>query len=358
MNSKELKDLLIVNLICVIVFIIFSMIISNSLYDKYQEYQSITENNLILKYPDLSSGISTILSTENSSIKNIIIKYNLTITIISLISLLVINVLYIRNCLNKVNKIDNYISHILEDDYSINIDEICKGDIGNLKKNVHSLVLKLNDTNVLLEEERHKLEKILDDLYKQMRLTNTNIKVNGKPLILKNQKQVERIELLLSSLIKLAKLDSGTTKLSFDKIKLSSLISKSIEPLKEVISSKNIEIKLNIRNTDVFVDVAWMSEAIFNIIKNACQYTKDEILIESSTNESYTEIKISNNGKLIDEEYLPYIFEKFNNKGAESIGLGLNLTKEIIERQNGTIEVKNNERTTFVIRLYKNSKQN
>lgn len=353
MNSKEIKDLLIFNLICVIVFIIFSFVVSNMLYNKCLEYQTITENSIIEKYPDLSNDIGNILNISNPNMKNSILKYNLTISIIGLISLMIVNVLYIKKCLNKINKIDGYIKHILNDDYSVNIDEICEGDIGNIKDNVNNLVLKLNDTNILLEEERHKLEKILDDLYHQMRLTNTNIKVNGKQLVLKNQKQVERIELLLSGLIKLAKLDSGATKLNFDKIKLSSLISKAIEPLKEVISNKNIEIKLNIRNTDIYVDIAWMSEAIFNIIKNACQYTKDEILIESNSNDSYTEIRISNNGRLIDEQYLPHIFEKFNNTGAEGLGIGLNLTKEIIERQNGTIEVKNDGRTTFIIKLYK-----
>lgn len=341
MNSKEIKDLLIFNLICVIVFIIFAMVISNVLYGS-------VENSLVNLEID-----KTLI--ETTDIKNSIFKWNLTITIVSLLSLLVINVLYVKKHLDKVNKLDKYVKSVLNDDYSCEIDKKYIGDFGLLTKDTYDLSMKLKDNQMALESEKHKLEKILDDLYKQMRLANTNIKVNDKPLVLRNQKQVERIELLISGLIKLAKLDSGTTKLSFDKIKLSSLISKSIEPLKEVIVSKKIEIKLNIRNTDVYVDPSWMSEAIYNILKNACQYTKDEILIESTTNEQYTEIKISNNGAVISDEYLPHIFEKFNNSGAESLGIGLNLTKEIIERQNATIEVTNDERTTFIIKLYKSS---
>lgn len=338
MNSKEIKDLLIFNLICVIVFIILSMIISNVLY-----------GNIETQLINLEIEQSLITTT---TIKNSILKYNLTITIISLISLLIINVLYIKKHLDKVNELDKFVKLALKDDYSYKIDKK-QGDFGVLTKDTYDLAFKLKDTQESLESEKHKLEKILDDIYRQMRLANTNIKVNDKPLVLKNQKQVERIELLISGLIKLAKLDSGTTKLSFDKIKLSTLISKSIEPLREIITSKNIEIKLNIRNTDVHVDLAWMSEAIYNILKNACQHTKDEILIESMTNETYTEIKISNNGTPIESSYIPHIFEKFNNSGAESLGIGLNLTKEIIERQNGTIEVNNDERTTFIIKLYK-----
>ena len=353
MKNKELKDLLIFNLICVISFIIISMFISNLLYNKYDKYQTEVKNEIVLNHPELSEDIVNILNNKDYNFKKLIIKYNLTISIVSLLSLLVINFLYIRKCLNKVNNINYYIENILNDDYSKNIDEFCNGDICELKKNIILLVTKLKYTNMLLDLERHKLEQILDDLFKQMRLANTNIKVNDKSLVLKNQKQVERIEMLLSSLIKLAKLDSGTIKIEPSKIKLSSLISKSIEPLKEIIINKNIEVKLNIRNTDVYVDVSLMSEAIYNILKNACQYTKDEILIESTTNDEFTQIKISNNGSLIDSKDLPYIFDKFNNKGAESLGIGLNLTKEIITRHNAAIEVLNNDRTTFVINLYK-----
>jgi len=341
MNSKEIKDLLIFNLICVIVFIILSMVISNVLY-----------GSISGQLVNLEVEQSVI---EATSIKTSILKYNLTITIISLISLLVINVLYVKKHLDKVNDLDAYVKKVLNDDYSYKLNKKQSGDFGILVKDTYNMSIKLKENQEELEEEKHKLEKILDDLYRQMRLANTNIKVNDKPLVLKNQKQVERIELLISGLIKLAKLDSGTTKLSFDKIKLSSLISKAIEPLKEVIAGKNIEIKLNIRNTDVYVDAKWMSEAIYNILKNACQYTKDEILIESTTNEKYTEIKISNNGVPIESSNIPHIFEKFNNTGAEGLGIGLNLTKEIIERQNGTIEVTNSDRTTFIIRLYRSS---
>lgn len=340
MKSKEIKDLLIFNLICVIAFIILSMVISNLLY-----------NNISEQLINLKVDVNII---ETTSIKTSLLKYNLTITIVSLIALLAVNVLYIKKHLDKVNKLDSYVKQALKSDYSYNIDKYT-GDFGILTKDTYDLSIKLKENEEALEKERHKLEKILDDLYSQMRLANTNIKVNDKQLILKNQKQVERIELLISGLIKLSKLDSGTTKLNFDKIKLSSLITKAIEPLRDVITSKNIEIKLNIRNTDVYVDSAWMSEAIYNILKNACQYTKDEILIESTTNDHYTEIKISNNGKLIDSSAIPHIFEKFNNTGAEGLGIGLNLTKEIIERQNGTIEVTNDDRTTFIIRLYKSS---
>jgi len=136
---------------------------------------------------------------------------------------------------------------------------------------------------------------------------------------------------------------------------VSSLISKSIEPLKEIINDRKIKIDLNIRNTDVFVDLSMMSEAIRNIIKNAIEYTNDEILIESNTLADYTEIIITNNGEAINKEDLPHIFKRFykGNSKSDNVGIGLSISKKIIEMQNGKIEVRDLDRTSFVIKIYK-----
>lgn len=361
MNNKKVKDLLIVNLVFIIIFITMSILISNSLYKNYKNV--ILENDNYIKeevnklYPD-NEEINKIfedkdLTKYDKTLKSKSIKSNLTISIISLISLGLINMLYIVHCHKQITEADDYINNALNNKFDYNLDNYFDKDIDSLKKDVHTLILKLQEKNQLLAKERLKLEQILDDIYNQMRLSNINIKVNDKSVALRNQKQVEKIELLISGLIKLSKLDSGTTKLKLEKIKLSSLITKAIEPLKEVIKYRKINIKLNIRNTDVEVDPYWMSEAIFNIIKNACQHTKDEITIESTTNQECTEIRISNNGEMIDEKIIPTIFEKFQSTNSDGVGIGLNLSKEIIERQNGNIEVLNNGQTTFVIKLYK-----
>lgn len=396
MNNKEVKDLLIINLVCIIVVLTISVLLSNFIYNKYKE-EIITNNsyivgNLISKHPELENDIiSSIVLNENydlgyktlekygltnldtfdydTSIKNVILKTNLTIVIVGLISLFIVNMLFIKKCYKKINKIDKYMTNILNDDYSLNINEYCEGDISNLKNNVYKVTTKLKEQSELLEKEKKYLEELLEDISHQIKtpltgmymindiLENENEEKVKKDFLLRNKKQIERIEWLISSLLKLSRLDSGTIKLKPEKIKISSLISKSIEPIKALIELKKVDVKLNIRNTDVVVDVNWTSEALLNIIKNALEHTKDEILIESTTNPIYTEIRIIDNGNGISKEDLPHVFERFykGNHNKDSIGIGLNMSKKIIEMQNGTLEVEVTDKTIFIIKLLKKS---
>ena len=97
----------------------------------------------------------------------------------------------------------------------------------------------------------------------------------------------------------------------------------------------------------------------YNILKNAYEHTKinGEIKIDVLDNPIYTEINITDNGEGISKDDINHIFERFykgeNNK--ESIGIGLNMAKTIIEKENGIIEVtsEKNKYTTFKIKFYK-----
>lgn len=393
MKSKEIKDLLIINLVCIIAFLVVTVFLSNSLYNQYKEEvlvnNSYVVGGLVGRYPEFESEIITsIVSRENyelgkeilekyglndlesfdykTNIKINILKINLTIIILGLFLIFGINFLFIRNKNKKLDNLNKYLNDRLNDD-TIDINDYCKNDNSNLKNNIKQITDKLKEQSELLEKEKKYIEELLEDISQQIKTPLSGMyMINDvlekeksdkvkKDFLTRNKKQIERIEWSIASLLKLSKLDSGTIKLKQEKIKVSSLISKAIEPLKEMIINKKIAVKLNIRNTDVYVDVDWTSEAILNILKNAVEHTNGEIYIESTTDSNYTEIRISDNGNGINKEDLPFVFERFykgNNK--DSVGLGLNMSKKIMEMQNGTIKVETNDKTTFIIKLYKN----
>lgn len=185
-------------------------------------------------------------------------------------------------------------------------------------------------------------------------------KKKRKEFLNKNRLQLERIEWLVTSLLKISRLDSGTIKLKKEKININNLIEKVVEPLKIPIELKNQKLIINSPN-DLFikVDLNWTIEALINILKNAYEHTKinGEIKIDVLDNPIYTEINITDNGEGISKDDINHIFERFykgeNNK--ESIGIGLNMAKTIIEKENGIIEVtsEKNKYTTFKIKFYK-----
>ena len=145
------------------------------------------------------------------------------------------------------------------------------------------------------------------------------------------------------------------------KIKLETLINKSLEPLLIPMELKNINLKLDIDfNMKMVIDLNWTSEALINIIKNACEHTDENgtIRIYSEDNPIYQAIIIEDNGNGISEDDLPFIFERFfkGKSNKESIGIGLNMAKKIIDMQKGDISVKSEigKYTAFTIKFYKN----
>ena len=107
-------------------------------------------------------------------------------------------------------------------------------------------------------------------------------------------------------------------------------------------------------------DFNWSAEALINILKNCIEHTAEggEISIHYTENTLFTEIIISDNGKGIAKEDLPYVFKRFykgKNASDDSVGIGLAMAHSIITSQQGDITVKSpsGARTQFHIKFYK-----
>ena len=391
-KNKEIKQLILVEIIFLIIIIIFSIFISNIINNNYK--QEIINNNsyivgsLIAKHPELEDDIiASIVLKENYELGNSILdKYQLNnvdyvdynnnyliliLAIVIYLGLLIINFIFIYNTYRKIKKIDQYMDNILNGDYSLDIKEYCEGDISNLKNDVYKMTVKLKEQSELLTKDKKYLEETLEDISHQIKtpltsmymindiLSNEKNEKIRKEFLIKNKNQIERIEWLVISLLKMSKLDSGTVKLKKEKIKVKDLINKAIEPIKVSLDLKSIDLDLNLSNDTILVDINWTKEAILNIIKNAYEHTKDKIIITSKSNPLYLEIRITDNGKGIAKKDLKHIFERFykGSDNKDSIGIGLNMSKKIINLQQGIIEVetKENVGSTFIIKLYKNN---
>ncbi len=139
-------------------------------------------------------------------------------------------------------------------------------------------------------------------------------------------------------------------------------INKAFSPLKEKAKAKKQNVIIE-EKRDVYLnhDSDWMTEAIGNIIKNAIEHTEEygTISIEIKESPLLVSIIIKDNGNGIKKEELPHIFERFYKGKHEvkpiSIGIGLTLSKSIIESNGGSISVKSIERegTEFAITFLK-----
>ncbi|HZK10415.1 MAG TPA: sensor histidine kinase, partial [Clostridia bacterium] len=97
-------------------------------------------------------------------------------------------------------------------------------------------------------------------------------------------------------------------------------------------------------DSSLYGDKNWIAEALINIIKNAAEHGGEDITITLEESPIFTTIVIQDNGEGIDPQHLPHIFERFYKTTSkvkpDSIGIGLNLAKLIVEAQKGSISVQ------------------
>ena len=172
--------------------------------------------------------------------------------------------------------------------------------------------------------------------------------------------QVGKMTWLIKNLLTLSQLEAGVLEMKSDKISLPNMMSEIEESLE--VMAETSEVELNVQTPEGLElrgDKHWLREALTNIIKNSIEHTASGgyVRVDSSDNNIFTCIKISDNGKGIAKEHLPHIFERFykaDNTSKNSVGIGLAMAKQIINQHAGTIEVESevNEGTTFTIKLY------
>lgn len=177
----------------------------------------------------------------------------------------------------------------------------------------------------------------------------------------KSQREIKRMENVIYTLLKLARLDAGIIQMEKAEENVSALMQDVLERFetwaeqdhKEITLSGKADISLN-------CDALWMSEAIGNIVKNALEHTQPggHISVQWTQSPLLTQIVITDDGKGIHQEDLYNIFKRFYRSRFSSdvhgIGLGLPLAKSIVEAHGGTISVTStlDVGTTFTLNFF------
>lgn len=277
----------------------------------------------------------------------------------------------------EIEKLSGYLRNISNGNYSMDIRDNEEGELSILKNEIYKVTLMLSKQGEFLKKDKEKLADAISDISHQLKtpltsmmvmidlLSEENLNLEKRIEFTKNiEMQLERMDWLLTSLLKLSKIDAGTITFKKDKVKVSELIKKAMSPL--LIPMELKEQKLIVdgnENTSFTGDLNWSIEAIVNIVKNCIEHTKNKgvISIFYEENPLYTEIKILDNGSGIEKEDLPYIFKRFykgKNASVGSVGIGLAMAKSIIVSQNGDMSVrsKKNQGTEFSIKFYNKQK--
>ncbi len=180
------------------------------------------------------------------------------------------------------------------------------------------------------------------------------------------KKQLNRLIYLEEYLLVLSRLDAGTLMFQKEDVDVFTLLVLAADNLQELFADSGTFIDIpESGEMAVTADLNWTMEAVINVMKNCMEHNAGgTVHCSYGQNLLYTEILIWDEGNGFAEEDIPHLFKRFyRGKNADvggnirggGIGIGLALSKEIIEHQNGTIRAKNlpNGGACFEIRLYK-----
>ena len=180
------------------------------------------------------------------------------------------------------------------------------------------------------------------------------------------KKQLNRLIHLEESLLVLSRLDAGTLMFQKEDVDVFTLLVLAVDNLQELFADSGTSIDIpESGEMAVTADLNWTMEAVMNVMKNCMEHNAGgTVHCSYGQNPLYTEILIWDEGDGFAGEDIPHLFKRFyRGKNADAggnirgggIGIGLALSKEIIEHQNGTIRAKNlpNGGACFEIRLYK-----
>ncbi|RPD93374.1 hybrid sensor histidine kinase/response regulator [Aureibaculum marinum] len=227
-------------------------------------------------------------------------------------------------------------------------------------KDVHDLKLKhFMDVSHEFRTPLSLISAPLEEILKEKK-----IKPKVKSLAKTMDLNVKRLQLLIDQILELRALETGHSKLNLQPINLTMHIEEIINSFKTLADKNNIKLVLNNNSTNdklVMVDQEKLNKIFFNLIYNAFKFTPSggeiSLIIDSTTTQnhiSYTFI-LKDTGIGIEPEFLPYIFDRFKKKNqmGSGTGIGLALTKSIVEIMKGTIEATSTlgNGTTFTLHL-------
>ncbi|UPA29458.1 HAMP domain-containing histidine kinase [Terrisporobacter glycolicus] len=247
------------------------------------------------------------------------------------------------------------------------------GQIGLLKTELIKMTNILKEKVELLNNEKIFLNNTISDISHQLKTPMTSLVILNDLMyedlpqetkiefLDKIKSQLNRMEWLVKSMLKLSKVEAKVIDFEKKEVKIKELIKRSVAPSLIPMEIKNIELSISgDDNTSYIGDINWSSEAFVNIIKNCIEHTPQggKINISYDENPIYCEVVIKDSGEGIDKKDLPHIFKRFYKGKAskeDSVGIGLAMSKSIIESQNGDIYVNSekNQGTEFHIIFHK-----
>lgn len=256
----------------------------------------------------------------------------------------------------EIRRLSEALRRICAGDTRLDLRSYAEGELSILHSELYKVTRMLTEQREELCREKTRLADGISDISHQLKTPMTSLSVmtdlleredlteqRRREFIQSLRSQLERMEWLLSALLKLSRIDAGAVQFARSPVRVQELVEAAARPL---------QIPMDIRNQRLVLqgepgatlrgDFAWSREALVNILKNCVEHTPEggQVQVCWSENPLYTELVVTDTGPGIPREELPHIFRRFyrgKNAQADSVGIGLALARSILTGQGGDL---------------------
>lgn len=270
-----------------------------------------------------------------------------------LLAFIIIGLIISRSITAPIKKLKRKAKYISKGDYDKKI------DIETDVLEINDLVNSINSLSQNIKEQESIRKRLTGDISHELKTPLTNIQSHLEAMIdgiweptedrlISVKEEAERLTSLVSDMQKLNKYDEASMKLKKDSINISDVVSFVIFQFSNLAKSKNICIKYERKNTEVYCDKDKITQALINLLSNAIRYSDEGryIFIREEIEENNIKISVEDEGIGISEKDLKYVFERFyradksRTRTTGGTGIGLTIVKSIAASHGGEVMVE------------------
>lgn len=308
---------------------------------------------------------------QNEKVRNEGVAVTGTVYFVCSMMFVIILLVYSRSVQRRNRILTDYVSEINRGNYDLMPKENTEDEYSVLRNEIYKTTVTLREAAFNKARDKENLKNSISDISHQLKtpLTSIGIMLDGiitdedmpedvrREFLADIKKNTDHISFLVQSLLKLSQLEADSINMKKENVSAQKLFKSCIEKT-EIIADIHDTTVIVEAKADVTIccDEKWTTEALTNIIKNCIEYSykNGRVILSAENTGLYKCIRIKDNGTGIDRKDLPHIFERFykgKNTDKNSIGIGLALSKAILDKQNALIRVSSEPRigTEFTI---------
>lgn len=226
----------------------------------------------------------------------------------------------------------------------------------------------LSERNV--REQKDQISSLISDISHQTKTPVANLQLyaqllseqpltpQGKDCAAAISAQAEKLQTLIEALVKTSRLETGILALHPQPGEISPVVERAAAQYAPKAAEKNITLSVEQTEGSAVFDPKWTEEAVCNLLDNAVKYTPSggAVTVEVKNYELFSTIRVTDTGPGISEEEQAKIFGRFYRAPgawqAEGVGIGLYLTRQIVEKQGGYVKVESKPGKGSVFSLF------